>query len=247
MLPRSRAGPARSIFGPPTAAYTWTVRAGAPAPGHGADHADEAAGRGIARRRRGSRPTHSPRCFASAARRCAGRVGRCRPSRTDACTRDGKLEAILRHDPDREVRVFAALALGKLGGPDATALLVEKTTSTDEAYVRGAALLAIETSRNPTAIAGLINVFRLNRGHNDVVAQIEASQALVKIGAPGVPQFLQALNDPSARVREAVVELLGKIGNPEVSDRITILQTDPDPAVRRAVAGALATLKAAKQ
>jgi HEAT repeat protein len=156
------------------------------------------------------------------------------------------LEPVLRHDPDREVRVFAALSLGHLGGPDATALLVEKTTSTDEAYVRGAALLAIETSRDPSAIAGLINVFRLNRGHDDVVAQIQASQALVKIGVPGVPQLLQALNDPSAKVRKAVVDVFGDMGNPEIADRITGLQADPDPAVRRAVAGALAKLKAAK-
>jgi HEAT repeat protein len=54
------------------------------------------------------------------------------------------------------------------------------------------------------------------------------------------------LNDPSANVRRAVVDVLGKIGNAEVADRITGLQTDPDPAVRKAVEGALATLKATK-
>jgi HEAT repeat protein len=152
------------------------------------------------------------------------------------------LEAVLRHDPDREVRAFAALALGQLGGPDATGLLIENLTSTDESYVRGAAMFAIEKSRDPSAITGLINILRLNRGHD-----IEASHVLVKIGAPAVPQLLQALNDPSANVRSAVVDVLGKVGNPEVADRITGLQSDPDPAVRRAVAGALAELKATKQ
>jgi HEAT repeat protein len=58
-----------------------------------------------------------------------------------------------------------------------------------------------------------------------------------------VPQLIQALNDPSANVREAVVEVLGRMGNPEVADRITRLQADPDPGVRRAVAVTLATLK----
>src|SRR5689334_7753377 len=59
------------------------------------------------------------------------------------------LEAALRHDPDHHVRSDAAVALGQLGGPDATALLVEKAASTDESDVgvRVAALDAIETSR----------------------------------------------------------------------------------------------------
>ena len=153
------------------------------------------------------------------------------------------LAAVLRHDPDREVRVFAARALGQLGGPDAIAVLVEKMTSTDEAYVRGAALFAIETSRDPSAIQSVVNVFRLNHGRDDAEAQIEASQALVKIGPSGVPQLLQALNDPSANVRRAVVDVLGKIGNAEVADRITGLHADPDPAVRQAVERALASLK----
>jgi HEAT repeat protein len=156
------------------------------------------------------------------------------------------LEPVLRQDPDRGVRIDATVALGQLGGPDATALLVEKAASTDESIVRTAALEAIETSRDPSAVPGLINLFRLNRGQDDVVAHIAAGQALLKIGAPGMPQLLQALNDSSATVRAAVVEVLGKMGNPEVADRITRLQADPDPAVRRAVEGALATLKATK-
>jgi HEAT repeat protein len=156
------------------------------------------------------------------------------------------LEAVLRQDPDSGVRISAALALGQLGGPDATALLVEKAASTDESVVRVAALEAIETIRDPSAIPGLINVFRLNRGQDDVIAQIGASQALLKIGAPGVPQLLQALNDSSATVRKEVVNLLGEMGNPEIADRIAGLQADPDFGVRRAVEGALAKLKATK-
>jgi HEAT repeat protein len=153
------------------------------------------------------------------------------------------LEAVVRQDPASGVRTEAAFALGQLGGPDATAVLVEKAASTDEPIVRTAALEAIETSRDPSAIPGLINLFRLNRGRDDVGAQIEASHALIKIGAPGVPQLLQALNDSSAKVRRAAVEVLGEIGNPEVADRIVGLQDDPDFGVRRAVAGALAKLK----
>jgi HEAT repeat protein len=167
------------------------------------------------------------------------------------------LEPVLRHDPDQHVRIDAADALGQLGGPEATALLIEKAASTDASTVRGAALLAIITIRDPSAIPGLLNLFRLNRGlrgHDDVVghdddtvAQIGASAALVKIGAPGVPQLLQALNDSSAKVRWAAVEVLGEIGNPEVADRIAGLAADPDPLVRWAVEGALAKLKAPKQ
>jgi HEAT repeat protein len=157
------------------------------------------------------------------------------------------LEAALRQDPARDVRTEAAFALGQLGGPDATAMLIEKAASTDESIVRTAASDAIETSRDPSAISGLINLFRLNRGQDDVVAQIGASQALVKIGAPGVPQLLQALNDSSAKVRKEVVNVLGELGNSEVADRIAGLQADPDFGVRRAVTGALAKLKAPNQ
>jgi HEAT repeat protein len=163
------------------------------------------------------------------------------------------LEAVLRNDPVRDVRASAATALGQLGGPDVTALLVEKTASTDESVVRVAALEAIATSRDPSAVPGLIKLFRLNRGlrghddvvghDDDVVAQMGARRALLKIGAPGVPQLLQALKDPSPKVRAAVVEVLGKVGNPEVADQISALQADPDFGVRHEVEGALATLK----
>lgn len=153
------------------------------------------------------------------------------------------LEVVLRRDPDRNVRMDAALSLGQLGGPDATALLVEEAASTDESIVRGAALDAIEKSRDPRVVPGLINVFRLNRGHDDVLAQIGAGQALLKIGAPAVPPLVQALNDSSANVRKAVVEVLGEMGNPEVADRIAALKADPDFGVRREVERALAKLE----
>ncbi|HEX3757463.1 MAG TPA: HEAT repeat domain-containing protein [Kofleriaceae bacterium] len=163
-----------------------------------------------------------------------------------SCDRLLAHDAVLLHDPNQRVRIDATVALGQLGGPDATALLVAKAASTDERIVRIAALEAIETSRDPSAVPGVIDVFRSNRGQDDVVAQIGASEALLKIGAPGVPQLLQALNDSSAKVREAVVEVLGKMGNPEVADRIAGLQADPDPAVQRAVTSALAALKGTK-
>ena len=154
------------------------------------------------------------------------------------------LEAFLLHDPNQHVRIDATVALGQLGGPDATAVLIEMAASTDESIVRTAALEAIETSRDPSAIPGLINLFRLNRGQDDVVAQIGANHALRKIGAPCVPQLLETLNDPSAKVRDAVVRVLGDMGNPEVADRIAVLKADPDFGVRWEVERALATLKA---
>jgi len=157
------------------------------------------------------------------------------------------LETVLRHDPAREVRFSAAAALGQLGGPDATALLVEKAASTDESDVRGAAVISIATSRDPSAIPGLINLFRLNRGDDDVSAQNHARHALLKIGVPVVPQLLEALNDPSAKVREAAVEVLGEMGNPEVADRIAALKADPDFGVRWRVENVLAKLKGTKQ
>jgi len=156
------------------------------------------------------------------------------------------IEPLLRQDPDQHVRIDATVALGQLGGADATALLVDKAVSTDERIVRIAALEAIENSRDPSAVPGVISVFRLDRGQDDVVAQIGASEALLKIGAPAVPQLLQALTDSSAKVRAAVVDVLGRMGNPEVADKISSLQADPDLGVRRAVEGALATLKTAK-
>lgn len=153
------------------------------------------------------------------------------------------LEAVLRNDPDQHVRVDATIALGQLGGPDATALLVEKAASTDDSIVRVAALDAIEKSRDPSAVPALINLFRLSRGEDDVVAQIGARQALLKIGAPGVPLLLQTLKDPSPKVREAAVEVLGEIGSPDVADRIAVLQADPDFGVRWRVERTLAKLK----
>jgi HEAT repeat protein len=153
------------------------------------------------------------------------------------------LEPVLRHDPNQHVRIDATVALGQLGGADAIAVLIEMAASTDESIVRTAALEAIETSRDPSAIPGLINLFRVNRGQDDVVAQIGASHALRKIGALCVPQLLQTLNDPSEWVRRAVVEVLGEVGSPEVAERIAGLQADPSPVVRLAVEHTLAKLK----
>jgi len=55
-----------------------------------------------------------------------------------------------------------------------------------------------------------------------------------------------AVNDSSAKMCKAVVNVLGEMGNPEVVDRIAGLQTDPDFGVRRAVEAALTKLKATK-
>jgi HEAT repeat protein len=146
--------------------------------------------------------------------------------------------------PDRHERSRAVDALGKSKDhASAVRALVAVLRQDPDRGVRTAALEAIETSRDPSAIPGLINLFRLNRGQDDVVAQIGASHALRKIGAPCVPQLLQALSDPSAWVRRAVVEVLGEVGNPEVADRIAGLQADPSPVVRLAVEHALAKLK----
>jgi HEAT repeat protein len=163
---------------------------------------------------------------------------------TDHAKAVATLAAIVRQDPDRGVRIDATVALGRLGGPDATALLVEKALSADESIVRVAALEAIETTRDPTAVPGLFGLFRLERGQDDVVAQIGARQALLKIGTRGVPQLLQGLSDSSPKVRAAAVEVLGQLGDRQVTDRIASLQTDPDPGVRRAVSGALVALGA---
>src|SRR4051812_23251721 len=67
------------------------------------------------------------------------------------------LEAVLRNDPVRDVGASAATALGRLGGPDVPALPLEKAASPDEPGARFAAVDAIETSRDPSAIPGLIN------------------------------------------------------------------------------------------
>ena len=66
------------------------------------------------------------------------------------------IEPVLRQDPDQHVRIDATVALGQLGGPDATALLVDKAASSDERIVRIAALEAIETSRDPSAVPGVV-------------------------------------------------------------------------------------------
>src|SRR4051812_21937056 len=84
------------------------------------------------------------------------------------------LEAVLRQEPDRGVRIDATVALGQTGGRAAPAVLVELAASTNESIFRTAALEAIETSRDPSAIPGLINLFRLNRGQDDAAAQFEA-------------------------------------------------------------------------
>jgi HEAT repeat protein len=146
---------------------------------------------------------------------------------------------LLRGDPDREVRLDAAQSLRKLPGLKTTALLLEKAASDDVLLVRVAALEALEHRKDPRAVAGLINLWRLSRAKYDDVVHIGARKALIDTGRSVVPELMRALRDSCATVREFSLEVLGKVGDRSLKDQIVPLTKDPDDLVRLAAARAL--------
>lgn len=115
-------------------------------------------------------------------------------------------------DPDISVRQAAAAALGELHTPAATEILLERAIGLDPLAVRIAALAAIEHSRDPTAIPGLIKIWRMLRGKDDEVAHTAVTKALVSIGAPATEALAAVVRtDPSERVRDLASDALTKL------------------------------------
>jgi HEAT repeat protein len=121
----------------------------------------------------------------------------------------GPLEELLQ-DPDPDLRLQAALALGQQEHPAAAGSLV-KALGDRDANVRFHAIEALGRLRAPEAIDALADVAE----GGDFFLSFPAIDALTRIGDPRVvPRLLPLLSQPD--LSETVAEALGELGGADV-------------------------------
>lgn len=187
-----------------------------------------------------------PRVRAAAARRLA-ELGR-------ACAAAvPKLAKLLAEDPDRGVRIEAALALGSSNDPGAVDPLVAGLADAE----RKVRLYAFKGLRRlgDAGIAGLIahlpessplsSLQYEDEAGKEIPLTDEIKARLVLVGAPAVPQLAAAVGSDEPVVRSAVMGVLGQIG-PDAAGAIPrlvfALDQQEDASLAAQAASALARI-----
>jgi len=149
------------------------------------------------------------------------------------------LQKLLLDDPDAEVRIVAARALGHLGDPRAVApLVLALEQELVPPGITSAALLAV----GETAVDGLRTVLR---GPGPRTRALAAELLGVFGAIPAVPDLLGTLRDRDSEVRIAAARALGRIAAPAaVPALVECLAVSEPPALRAVAAKALGQLGA---
>jgi HEAT repeat protein len=143
---------------------------------------------------------------------------------------------------DPELRKRAALTLGEAGGRRALKPLVGLLHD-PEWSVRVAAIEALGATAHPSAVEPLIGAIRdAEKASSPAAAQVRAAAvaALQRIGPAAASLLRLAASDRSPRLREAAIEALGGIGDPEAVPTLVAALGDERSNVRQAAARALA-------
>jgi len=157
-----------------------------------------------------------------------------------SATADQREILALRYRQSRDLRAWAALALGERREPAALPLLLRAAEDRGDFFLR---LLAVEAlNRYQDAAALPVLVRRLG----DPFPGVRVS-ALVGLAALGDPQVvdpvLARLADQVPAVRAQAALTLAELGGPEVRPRLeALLQTEADPRVQQALEAALTKL-----
>ena len=107
-----------------------------------------------------------------------------------------QLRSLLAGDPELDVRISAARALGAVGGPDDVSALIAFTESARHTELRRAVVQALGELGHPDAAPVLAWLM----SDPDVRLAQHSGDALVQLGSPGVRALLQAGDGPAARV-----------------------------------------------
>jgi HEAT repeat protein len=142
-------------------------------------------------------------------------------------------------DAGENVRIGAALALGKLGEPRAVTALVTALShaiySNSYTYI-ASALTQLE---DPRAVEELIAAL----ADSDRFVRLYAADALGNIGnVRGVEALIAALRDPDGSVRSNAANALRRIGDARAVEPLLAALSDPDSFVRWSVADTLGQL-----
>lgn len=115
----------------------------------------------------------------------------------------------LLRDKDQDVRMTAAVCLGKIGSMKATPALIKSTR--DIAAVRRVAISSLCTICDPRATDLLIEV--LGNPNDDGEVRARAARALSVIGGErAIKALVAALTDFDLKVRTSVISSLQRIG-----------------------------------
>jgi HEAT repeat protein len=141
----------------------------------------------------------------------------------------------------RDVRAWAAAALGLLNAREALPLLLRSAEAPDDYFLRLNAVEALAGWKAPEAVPVLVR--RLNDPFSDT--RIIALVGLAAIGDRSVGDAVLArLQDSESRVRAQAAMALAELGHPRARSEIESLrQTDENPEVQLAVEAALARLR----
>lgn len=154
--------------------------------------------------------------------------------------RDEIVDALVRHGTatvdlliaqltaeDLEVRRSAAVALGRIGDPNATAPLTNALS--DESLSIDAAN-ALGQIGDPRALDGLLNLL----GSSDTSVRQAAVSALNSLAVPAMgKRIIPLLHDSDPNVRESAVKIAGYFGYPDAAGALVDLSSsDPNERVR---------------
>ncbi len=169
-------------------------------------------------------------------RRVAAEVLFAFPRRNESLTRLARALG----DPEGDVRLAVARALGVSDSPDAVSALLAHIDDGDPA-VAIAIIEALERLGDPRSIAPLVG--RIDDSRSAIRRSVV--KALGSLGTDAaVSALILALRDSDARVRLAVVAALGRAKDPAAVDALaTRLQDDPDIDVQVSVLHALAEIQ----
>ena len=139
-------------------------------------------------------------------------------------------------DKDPFIRRAASEGLGRAGDTESIELLERNVTSDDSAMVRLAAAFALQKlGRN---YAGrIVDLMTSSK------VQAQAQEYLIELGPSTAPTILPRIQDPDADLREALIDVLGVVGDASHVAALQALSTDSDASVAAAAKRAIARLQ----
>lgn len=139
-------------------------------------------------------------------------------------------------DKDPFLRRAASEGLGRAGDTESIELLERNVTSDDSAMVRLAAAFALQKlGRN---YAGrIVDLMTSSK------VQAQAQEYLIELGPSTAPTILARMQDPDADLREALIDVLGVVGDASHVAALQALSTDSDASVAAAAKRAIARLQ----
>ena len=140
-------------------------------------------------------------------------------------------------DQDPYIRRAATEGLGRAGDPASIDTLERNVTAEDSAMVRLAAAFALQKLGRNYA-ARLVDLMRAPK----LLAQ--GQEYLIELGAAVLPTLLPRIQEPDPGLREALIDVLGVLGNESTLPALQRATKDADPSVAAAAQRAVARIQA---